>query len=203
MYRHRGKPSERFVAGTGEIRVDAGAKSPTIEQALVSGSGRGAIGRRIRPGGATTWYFDASHAGPKLFGGIVPEVELKRGGKWMLELGEGSLRLRTVLPPSDGHQVELEARLDLREPANAAVARALLSRPSPARARALGVHIAEHGTVERREYRVRKLPAEGGVSLQMGVAGVDHSGSVQERTLVAADVLRPGSRARRADCLGL
>ena len=199
------RPTERFLAGTGDVRTFAGAQVIGLEQAILDGGGRGAIGRRTRAGGGTTWYFDASHEGPKLFGGLIPEVRLGRDGKWILELGDRprELRLRTTLPRSGGRQLEIEARLDLLAPGNAAVARALLSRPSFALARALGRHMAEHGTVERREYRVRELPSDPEVAVKLGIAGVDHSGSAYERTLTAAEVVRAGGRARRADCLGL
>jgi hypothetical protein len=203
--RHGRKPTERFEAGTGDIRAGAGASVFGVEQALAAGGGRGALGRRLRAGGGTTWYFDARHVGPRLFGGLIAEVEIGRPGAWTLELSDRprELRLRTTLPRTGARQVELEARLDLRVAGNRAVARDLLARPSLARARALGRHVAEHGTVERREYRVRELRGDPDVAVKLGIAGLDHSGSGYERTLEAAEVLRAGGRARRADCLGL
>lgn len=195
-----GTPTERFSAATGSTGAQAGARILGLKQPLGTAGGRGAIGRRARRG-QTTWYFDARHDGPSLFGGILPELQLRPGAAYVLELRDRPRRLRLATSLPDG--VELEARLDLTRPANAAVARELLSRPTPARARALGRHLAEHGTVERRVYRVRTLASDPDLALKLGVAGVEHGGTAQERTLVAAEVLRPGSAARRADCLGL
>jgi hypothetical protein len=194
------RPSERFRAATGSTAAEAGAKVFGLRQPIAVAGGRGALGRRTR-GGTTSWYFDAGHQGPKLFGGLIPGVEVNESGAWILELSDRprELRLTTTLPKG----VELEARLDLTQPANAAVARELLRRPTPARAAALGRHFLEHGTVERRTYRTRALPSEPDFALKVGLGGIDHGGSAQERTLVAAELLRPGSAARRADCLGL
>jgi hypothetical protein len=187
-------PTERFRAVTGSAGGEAAAGILGLDQPLVEGSGRGAIGRRTR-GDRTAWYFDASHVGPHLF----PDAPAR--GAWVMELSDSprELRLTATLP----QHTEIEARLDLGDPENAAVARALLTRPSPARARALGRHMAEHGVVERRRYRIRALPSDPEIGLKLGILGVDHEGAAQERTLTSAEVLRPAGSARRADCLGV
>lgn len=193
-------PTERFAAVTGHTGAAAGAQILGLDQPLLTAGGGGALGRRVR-GGRTSWYFDASHEATRLFGGLVPGVELHRGGTWVLELSDRprALRLTTALPGG----VEIEARLDLTEPANAAAARDLLRRPSRARAQALGRHFLAHGTVERRRYRERERPTNPDLAVKLGVAGVDLRDADRERTLVNAEILRPTGNARRADCLGL
>ena len=194
------EPAERFRAVSASAAADAGARILGLDQPLVKAGTRAAIGRRTR-GRRTTWYFDASRDGVHLLGGLLPEIELAQGRGWVIELSDhpSELRLTSSLP----NDTEIDARLDLAQPANAAVARALLERPSPARARALGRHMAEHGTVERRRYRVRELDSKKEIGLMFGIVGFDHGGDARERTLVSAEVLRPGGSARRADCLGL
>jgi hypothetical protein len=194
------RPTETFHAVTGEAAAEAGAKVLGLRQPVALAGGKGALGKRTR-GRATSWYFDAGSEGPRLFGGLIPGVELRRAGAWVLELSDRphELRLTTQLPKG----VELDARLDLDDPANAAVARELLSRPGPGRARALGAHFLAHGTVERRTYRTRALPSEPEIGIALGVGGFDHGGSAHEKSLVAAEVLGPSGNRRRADCLGL
>ena len=194
------EPAERFRAASGSAAAEAGARILGLEQPLAEAGGRAAIGRRTR-GRRTSWYFDAGRDGAHLLGGLIPEVQLAQGRGWVIELSDHprELRLTSSLPGD----TEIEARLDLENPANAAVARALLERPTPSRARALGRHMAEHGTVERRRYRVRELDSKPEIGLMLGIVGFDHGGDAHERTLVSAEVLRPGGSARRADCLGL
>ena len=187
------RPAERFRAVTGSAGAEAAAEILRFDEPLLSKRGRAAIGRRTR-GGRTSWYFDATDAGSHLFPG-APD------GTWAIELSEHPRELRITSQLAG--DTEIEARLDLVPEANAAVARALLQRPSPARARALGRHLAEHGVVERRRYRVRELPSDPDLGVKLGVLGVEHGGEARERTLVSAEVLRPGGSARRADCLGL
>lgn len=193
-------PAERFSAVTGDIGARAGAQILGLDQPLLTMGGKGALGRRIRRG-RTSWYFDAGHEGAQLFGGLIPEVELNRKGTWVLELSDRprELRLTTALPKG----VELEARLDLRDAANAAAARELLQHPSRERAAALGRHFLTHGTVERRRYGTRALPSGPDVALGAGLAGIDHATTDRERTLLAAEVLRPTGNSRRSDCVGL
>lgn len=194
------QPAERFRAVSGSAGAEAGARILGLEQPLARGGGRAAIGRRTR-GRSTSWYFDSRSDGAHLLGGLIPEVQIAPGRGWVIELSDHPRELRlTFSLPRD---TEVDARLDLANPANAAVARALLERPTPARARALGRHIAEHGTVERRRYRVLELDSKPEIGFALGIVGFDHGGDVHERTLVSAEVLRPGASARRADCLGL
>ena len=194
------EPAERFRAVSASAGAEAGATILGLEQPLAQAGGRAALGRRTR-GRRTTWYFDASRDGIHLLGGLLPEIELLQARGTVLALSDhpSELRLTVSLP---GH-TEIEARLDLTQPANAAVARAVLERPVPSRARALGRHMAEHGTVERRRYRVRELDSKREIGLDLGFVGFDHGGDRRERTLVSAEVLRPGGSARRADCLGV
>jgi hypothetical protein len=193
-------PAERFRAVSGSAAAEAGARILGLGQPLANGGGRAAIGRRTR-GRRTSWYFDASRDGAHLLGGLMPAVELAQGRGWVIELSDHprELRLTSSLPGD----TEIEARLDLESPVNAAVARALLERPTPARARALGRHMAEHGTVERRHFQVRELGSKPEIGIALGIVGFDHGGDAHERTLLSAEVLRPGGSARRADCLGL
>lgn len=196
-------PTEVFRAGTGSVRAEAGLQLLGLDQPVAEAAGHAVLGRRTRAG-RTTWFVDAGHVGPRLFGGLIPEVPLGRPGAWVLELGRRpqELRLVTAVPGAGGTTVEIDARLDLGVPANAAVVRDLLARPSRERARAIGRHFLAAGVVERRTYRVRELAGDPDVALKLGFVGYEHDGGGEERTLVAADVLRDGTVARRQDCLG-
>jgi hypothetical protein len=197
-------PTERYRGGSGSVRAGAGLRLLGFDQPLATAHGRGVIGRRTRDG-RTSVFMDASHVGPSLFGGLIEEVKVGRPGSWILELGRRphELRLQTTIPGDGDTRVEIEARLDLAVPENAAVVRDLLARPSPERARAIGRHMLAAGTVERRVYRVRELPGGPDIALKVAFFGGEVSGSEEERTLVAAEVLRDGTTTRRADCLGL
>jgi hypothetical protein len=208
-------PTERFFEGGDMGELTAGAQVFSVRQPVLSGAARHAIGRRVRAG-RTSWYFDASGDGPRLFGGLLPGVELKGKSAWTLEVTEGPghrperLQLQTAIPGKRANEIEeLSASLDLTIPANAAAARDLLAlerEHTPlalARARAVGRHLLRAGTIERRLYRVRARPSDFDAELSIGVFGGEHTGDAHQRDLVAAEVIRDGGRARRADCVGL
>jgi hypothetical protein len=100
-----------------------------------------------------------------------------------------------------GGMVELEATLDLTDPANLAAAADLLDtlrRPGdygrlPARVGALGTRIADDGQIDVRAYRQRTTSSEYGAALALGVA---LDGSFERSTsgldLVAAFTRLPG-----------
>lgn len=195
LARKRLRPSEIFESIGQSGTVAAGAEVGSLSQPLLSSGGRHALGRRVRGDGETSWFYDASRDGTTLFGGLLAEVSLTRPSGWTLEASRHELRFRSTRAARTGEIVEIEAALPL--PANAALARELLARPS----RAAGRRLLEAGVVERRVYRVEERPSDLDVAVKLGVAGIEHEGTAQERTLVAAEVLRPGGSARRADCL--
>jgi hypothetical protein len=100
-----------------------------------------------------------------------------------------------------GRVVELEATLDLREPANRAAAAALLEALSdpgkiatlPAHVRALGERIAQRGQLDRRVYAVRR--SAGGVAVGVGL-GAKLDGGLDRTTsdlrLLRAETRLPG-----------
>jgi hypothetical protein len=206
--------TERFFEGGTMGDLTAGAHAYDVGQPVVSAGERHALGRRVRDG-LTSWYFDASEDGPRLFGGLIAQIELRGKSAWTLEVTEDRahrpqrLEIQTTLPgPHRGEQTELSASLDLADPENAAAARDLLGlgrSPTPlalARARAVGRHMLTAGNVERRVYRVRDRPSEFDAGLNVGVFGGEHSGEAHQRDLVSAEVLGDGRSAKRADCLG-
>jgi len=207
-------PTERFREGgeMGELSVDATAGG--VRQPLIAGGNRRALGRRTR-GNLTTWYFDATNDGPRLFGGLLPEVAVQGRGGWVLEVTEDAahravrMTLRSTFAAQPDRIVELEAALDLTRPGNATAARDLLALErsltplSLARARAVGRHLLEAGTVERRIYRTADAPSDPDLAVDVAAFGAEHAHTVQERLLVDAEVVRLGRRARRADCIGL
>lgn len=207
-------PTESFREGGEMADLSAEVTAGGVRQPLLTGGRRQALGRRVR-GSLTTWYFDATHDGPRLLGGLLPEVAVQGRGGWVLEVTEDAshratrMVLRSTLPARGDRMVEIDAALDLTRPGNAAAARDLLTLgrgPGPlalARARAVGRHLLEAGTVERRTYRLSDAPSGPDVAVDVAAFGGEHAHTVQERRLIEAEVIRPGRRARRADCLGL
>jgi hypothetical protein len=208
-------PTERFFEGGDMGELTAGAQVFSVRQPVLSGAGRHALGRRVR-GGRTSWYFDASGDGPRLFGGLIAGIELKGKSGWTLEVTEGPghrperLQLQTTLPGRRADELEeLSATLDLTIPTNAAAARDLLALERSrtplalARARAVGRHLLEAGAIERRVYRVSARPSDFDAELNVGPFGGEHSGDAHQRDLVAAEVIRRAGTARRTDCLGM
>jgi len=111
--------------------------------------------------------------------------------------------------PRPGQLTEWVARLDLRDPANRAVAEPLLSRRLPwppgvlSDLRAVAVRTAQAGTVERAVYAVRDESQEFEVAARLGIAfGIDADKIDVDKRLVAASAWTPGSQERvREDCL--
>lgn len=184
------------------------------------------LGYRIRRDGTTTGYLqiDAAVGGQLGFGGLslggerareaVLAYTVDRRGR-PLELtahrtSEATVRLAVEakrgagvadLDVGRGATMELDASLDLHDPANRAAAldllRAIAHRPPlgelVARARALGVRFAEAGELDRRIYAVEHSSV--GVGAMLGL-GVQVGGALERTTsglrLLSAETRLPG-----------
>ena len=100
-----------------------------------------------------------------------------------------------------GDRLEAEARLDLTEPRARALADAFLDRPTPARAAALGRHLAGAARIDVRLYATTHAERSGGPT-KLGV-GYETFTATDTATLVEAYGREPGlGWSRRLDCLG-
>jgi len=100
---------------------------------------------------------------------------------------------------------ELSARLDLRNPETRMLAeRVLRAGSTSADLRALAVHAADHGIVERTGYAVSEHRNGFDVAARAGLSlGLEHEKVTAERRLVEAVAwVRGGPPQRRFDCLG-
>lgn len=111
--------------------------------------------------------------------------------------------------PRPGQLTEWVGRLDLRDPANRAVAEPLLSRRLPwppgvlSDLRAVVLRTAQAGTVERAVYAVRDESEDFELAVRLGIAfGVDGDKVDVDKRLVAATAWTPGSSQERVreDC---
>jgi hypothetical protein len=180
------------------------------------------LGRRVRRDGATTWYLklDGSVAAKLDLqegtlmarsgsqGVLAYELDARgRPRALRISLG-GELRaeadvtwagaVRAGLTRAHGARVELDATLDLRDPANRAAARATLDglsdpRMLPGYLKTLAGRLAHNGQIDRRVYVVDR--ASGGVGASLGL-GAKLGGSLDHVTssmrLVRAETRLPG-----------
>jgi hypothetical protein len=218
------EPTWRFgeLGEEGEVRAGfdaAGLQLPGIEGTAQAHAG-------VRTGrGETTVYF---HAGAHLstpFSGLsrVGAVDRRtsdapgggRTGPVVVAVtrdasGLRELSFRLLAADAGGARVtETVARLDLRDPANRAVAGRLLRIRVPwppsvaADLRAVTDRIATSGTVERSVYAVTDKGREVNLAARLGVElGLDAERVDVERRLVGASAWTHGSpERRRVDCL--
>ena len=179
----------------------------TAEAAAGARVGRGRTTlyvRAVLDSGTTAWApagFRDAH-GPST-GDVMTEITSDADG--VREIAFGTAKRG----PRPGQLTEWVGRLDLRDPANRAVADRLLSRRLPwppsvlSDLRAVALRTAQVGTVERAVYAVRDESEELEVSARLGIAfGVDADKVDVDKRLVAASAWTPGSRERvREDCL--
>jgi hypothetical protein len=212
------EPDERFSEGglSGRLTASFGLGRASLESGAL-------LGRRLRPDGSKTWYLQldaAATAGLGLGAGeleaaasrqAVLAVELDPRGR-PRTLGvtlSGELGADATLHAAAGAQlraggaavVELEATLDLREPANRDAAAELLGALTdpralpalPERVRALRERIARHGQLDRRIYAMRRSAAGLGAGVGLGAklgAGFDRTTS--DLRLLEAETRLPG-----------
>ena len=191
-----------------------GANGVEADVAGVEGSSEAAMG--VRAGrGETTLYLRTATSGPELsdqfghsagrgsVGPVVAEYTRDRSGP-------RELAFRTAMPgPRTGEVVEIVARLDLREPANRAVAARLLHVRAPwppsirDDLRAVIRHTVAVGTVERSVYSVSDDSQDFSAAGRLGYElGVELERTKIDRRLVEASAWTQGSRERRReDCV--
>jgi len=177
-------------------------------------SAEGAIGARIARG-ATTLYLRSESRGPRLEdafghtagpigrGPVIAEYTRDRGGP-------RELAFRAAAPGARRHEVvETVARLDLREPANRAIAARLLRRRTPwppaviDDLRAVIRRAVAVGTVERSVYAVSDRSGDVALAGRLGLElGLELERTKLDRRLVSATAWTGGFRARaREDCV--
>ncbi len=180
----------------------------------VEASAEAALGARIGRG-ETTVYLRAETDGPKLADAFGHSVGLGSTGPVVAEYtrdrgGPRELAFRVAAPGSRrGEVVETVARLDLRVPANRAVAERILRVRAPwptemqEDLRAVIRHTAAVGTIERSVYAVDDGSADYELAGRLGLElGLEIERTDVDRRLVAASAWTAGSRERlREDCL--
>jgi len=214
----RWPPTWRFgdagEEASGGLGLAAGQEVATADVAGVEASLDAALG--VRTGrGTRTLYFR----------GEVGDLELAAGGRGLVRLARGAgpvlveytrgadgpleLGFRVAEPgAARGEVVETVARLDLRVPANRAVAARLLRVRAPwppsvrADLRAVVRQAVLAGVVERSVYAVREDSASLGGAARMGAElGLELERSAVERRLVSAEAWTAGQGPReRVDC---
>ncbi|MDA0178898.1 hypothetical protein OJ997_01220 [Solirubrobacter phytolaccae] len=206
------------VEGSGEVSAMVGlALGGDVRERLdlvgFSGSGHGAIGARlVHAGNVVTVYGRATLDGPELARALMPTIGRGRED-WVVEYtfdgnGPRELAFRRVEPSDrDSRQTETVARLDLRDPTNAAAARPLLDARLPwgpeerAAFAVAGARIASHGTIERTVSSVSDDSR--GISGSVR-GGAKFGGSAKKidvhRSLVEASARTGGYDRRRLDC---
>lgn len=200
-------------AGLGVDLGDDDGVSGSLAGAEVTAEG--ALGARIGRG-VTTLYLRAERQGPQLEDALGHAVGPQGGGPVVAEYtrdrgGPRELAFRATAPGTRANEVvETVARLDLREPANRAVAARLLRRRAPwppsvlEDLRAVIRHTVAAGTVERSVYAVSDRSGDVELAGRLGLElGAELQRTKVDRRLVSATAWTAGSRARaREDCLG-
>ena len=168
------------------------------------GKGRTTLYIRARlDTGATVWLpgHASQLAGPST-GDVMVELTLEHGAF-------REVAFRTAARGSaPGQAVDTVARLDLRDPANRAAARHLLTQGLPwtknvaADVHRLMLYTVQRGTVERSVYDVSDGSGTFSLAARLGMElGVDLDQVRVQRRLVSASAWTPGSQERvREDC---
>jgi hypothetical protein len=203
-----------------------GALTASLGLGRVALGAGGLLGRQQRRDGGSTWYvkLDAEATA----GLVLPGAELvavagaeavlayeldPHGDPRALRVslaaettgasagGLAAGAARAGITAGGGAVIELDATLDLREPANRTAAAALLAALSspravmavPVHARALGERIARHGQIDRRAYAIQRTASGLGAGIGLGVK---LDGALDRTTsglrLLAAETRLPG-----------
>jgi hypothetical protein len=209
---HAPRPTARYVEGgrqtAAELATHVGGKKGKLNLALIEGSVRQALGRRVGQDGTTFYFgFDGGAAGA-----LADFAGIPGGGRWIAEWHVASppvLTMRTEAPgPKKGQVRESVIRLALGDPADLELAKklVLLQAAGPmaiALGRRLEQRLAENGSVETAVYSEKTETENFDAGVQVvGGLGADRRESVITRKLVDAYVVRP-DYARREDCLGV
>jgi len=204
------EPDVRWRAAGAGAGAAALAGIAELVRAGVDASTEAAIGLRS-DGDRRTLTFDLQVDDPH-FAADLPGSPAAAGTQrsWTADVTweRGAARelvLRTATG-GGGRVEEYSAALDLRDPANLAVARRLLApgRSTPADLRALVERIRTAGAIERDGYAVSERRRGFSVGARLGVGfGLEHRRISAERRLVdAVTWIRGGPPRRRFDCLG-
>jgi hypothetical protein len=213
-------PTWRFGDAGEQAEAQVGVSVPGASLTALEASGAMAAGVRVGRGETTTYVRVSADASTPL-GPLVPEVRGTAGGAdgggaplllGVTRDGHGlrELSFRRAAPgAAAGEVVETVGRLDLRDPANLAVAEPLLQRRAPwppavaADLRAALLRTARAGVIERSTYAVQDRSHDWAGALKLGLAvGLDLSELDVRRRLVDAGAWVAGSpERRRADCL--
>jgi hypothetical protein len=216
------RPTWRFGDVGDELDGRIGLDAFGIELTGVEAGAAAAAGVRVGRG-ETTLYVDA---GVEVFGpldvlpGSTPALRGTTGGPAGVRAGpvlvaltrdrRGLREISFRRVEVDGSRiVETTGRLDLRDPANRAVAAPLLARRLPwppavvEELRAVVRRTAQVGTVERAVYAVEDRSRELAAAVRLGAElGLEAATVDVERRLVAASAWTAGSpERRREDCL--
>jgi hypothetical protein len=212
--RNGGGAADRGATSRGGEPVGDDGPSLETPAAGIEVSADSALGARIARG-STTLYLRAETEGPHSTGLVDGLVDAGPRGPVVGEYtrdrsGPRELAFRVSAPGArEGQVVETVARLDLRVPANRAVAADLLRHPAPwppsvaAELRAAIRQAARTGTVERSVYAVE----DGSRSLELAAragaeVGIEAGYSKVDRRLLDASAWTAGSQERaREDCI--
>jgi hypothetical protein len=204
-------PDLRWQAIGGHATVHAGLTAAELARSGLDAGAAGAIGLGS-DGDLRTLTLDLKFADPHLTAEL-PGVPAAPGTQrsWVANVSwerdaPRELALRTATA-GHGRLEEYSARLDLRDPANRAVARRLL-RPdasTPLDLVALAARIRTDGVIERLGYRIRERRRGISIGGKLGIGlGLEHFRVTAERRLVDATAwVRGGPPQRRFDCLGV
>jgi hypothetical protein len=196
------------VTGNAGVGASADGYKEGLELIAIAASAQGAIGARRTRDGLVTTYARVVADGPELSLAFMKSPLGLGKAEWIAEYTSGpdgprELAFRTASPSKLGnHVTETVARLDLRDPSNLALARALIRSPGPSAKRALAERILTHGIVETNEIDVEddskgaSLAFSGGWKFGLGGKHV-----TVHRTLVKATVRRGALSGRRLDCV--
>ena len=209
-------PTWRFGDAGPVLTAAAHAKVGGVTITVVEATAEGAAGARVGRGLRTLYVRAKLDSRAKAWlPGDAAEAHGPSTGETMTEITSDADGVREIgfrsakRGPRPGQVTEWVGRLDLRDPANRAIAEPLLARRLPwgpgvlSDLRAVALRTAQVGTVERAVYAVRDESKDFDVGVRLGISfGVAHDKVDVEKRLVAASAWTPGSQERvREDCL--
>jgi hypothetical protein len=196
------------VTGNAGFGAGADGYKEGLELFSIAAGAQGAIGARRTRDGLVTTYARVVADGPELSLALMKSPLGVGKAEWIAEYTRGpdgprELVFRTARPAKLGnHVTETVARLDLRDPSNLALARALIGSPGTAAKRALAERILTHGVVETNEIDVEDDSKGASLSFSGGWKfGLGGKHVTVHRTLVKATVQRGALSGRRLDCV--
>jgi hypothetical protein len=213
-------PTWRFGDAGERSELQVGVSIPGGSLSALEASGAMGAGVRVGRGEITTYVHVSADASTPL-GTLLPGARAGSGGPdgagatLLLGVtrdahGLRELSFRRATPgTAAGEVVETVGRLDLRDPANLAIAEPLLAQRMPwpatvaSELRGVLLRTAQAGVIERSVYAVEDRSHDWAGALKLGLAlGLDVSELDVRRRLVDAGAWMAGSpERRRVDCL--